>query len=781
VTAGGTAVPLDIQLSSQECGSLLARSGSRFLFVSSRTWPLIEALVPTEVTVVTVDQPDLEAQRGLQQLMQEQALRRTSGRPAQVFASDVASLLYTSGTTGEPKGVLLTHWNLLSNARALIMSGLANADDHFVAILPLHHAYPFMVTCLVPLLLGAEITFTQTLKGPELTQCLREARISFFAAVPQVFAMIRRGLWAELSRRPPLIRFIVTLILRLTGWLRRRMNINLGPVVFATVHRQLGPSLRILASGGARLDPDVAEDFHRFGFTLLEGYGLTETGPVITFNPLAKPKFGSVGVPIPGVEVRVVNPDSNGIGEVAVRGPNIMRGYDGHPEATAASLREGWFHTGDLGYLDREGYVYLTGRAKELIVTAGGKNIVPEELEPLYEMSPVIEEICLVSAIRTGEGEGVHAVVVPNLDHVKVEKILDVRQAVKNELTRIGLSLPAYKRISGLSIVTGPLPRTRLGKIQRYRVAAMLEAGGRGHTQPGPLSEADRALMETAAGSIVTKALQPLLEKGRLVTPNDHLDLDLGFDSLRRLELLSALERSVGPLPESLIHDVMTVRDLIEEVNTLSLGGPVTEGERSWRDLLKADPPPDVRDLLTQPPAGHYRLIMSFTRVLLRVLFRLGFQFRVAGVEHLPSSGAFLLALNHVSFLDPFVVLAAVPPGVLRRLHFIGWQTYFRGRCMKWIARVSRVIPVGMEASLVAALQATALVLRQGGGILVFPEGQRSIGGQLKSFQRGIGILAVELNVPVIPAWIEGTCKPGRSGYPRRRSPISDVLESRRS
>jgi long-chain acyl-CoA synthetase len=773
VAAGGTAVPLDIQLSSRECGSLLARSGSRFVFVSSGTWPLIKPLVSAAVTVVTVDQPEPGIQHGLHRLMQEQGLRGRSERSVKVVPNDIASLLYTSGTTGEPKGVLLTHWNLVSNARALIMSGLANADDHFVAILPLHHSYPFMVTCLVPLLLRAEITFTQTLKGPELTHCLREARITFFAAVPQVFAMIRRALRAELGRRGRLIRYIVSLLLPLSGWLRRRMNLNPGPVLFAAVHRQLGPSLRILASGGARLDPDVTEDFYRFGFTLLEGYGLTETAPVITFTPLAKPKSGSVGLPIPGVEVRLVNPDANGIGEVAVRGPNVMLGYDGDPEATASSLREGWFHTGDLGYRDPEGYLYLTGRAKEMIVTAGGKNIVPEELEHLYETSPVIDEICLVSAARAGEGEGVHAVVVPNMEYVKAEKILDIRQAVKDELTRIGLSLPPYKRISGLSIVTDPLPRTRLGKIQRYRMAAMVKPVGSKRPQPGPLSEADCALMETETGSIVAKALRPFLEKGRLVTPRDHLDLDLGFDSLRRLELLSALERSVGPLPESLIRDVMTVRELIEQVSALSRGGTVTgEGGPLWRDLLKADPPPDVRDFLSRPPRGHYRLIMSFARALLRVVYRIGFHFRVDGVEHLPSTGPFLLALNHVSFLDPFAVLAAVPPHVLRRMHFIGWQAYFRSRGMRWIARVSRVIPVGVEASVVAALQATALVIRQGGGVVIFPEGQRSIDGQLKSFQHGIGILACELNVPVIPAWIEGTYQawPVGNMFPRPHS-----------
>ncbi|MGA6826174.1 AMP-binding protein [Nitrospira sp. NS4] len=778
LSSGGTAVPLDIQLTSQEIQSLLARSGSRFLFVSSRTRPLIGTASLTDVTIVTVDQPEAWALRSLQELLREEGGAGTGGKAVTVHPDDIAALLYTSGTTGEPKGVLLSHWNLVSNARGLIMSGLAGPDDHFVALLPLHHAYPFMVSCLVPLLLGAEITFAPTLKGPELLECLREARITFFVAVPQVYAMIRRALGEEISRRPALTRAFVRLLLPCSGWLRHHLRINPGRTFFAPVHRRFGPSLRIMTCGGARLDPEAAEEFHRFGFTLLEGYGLTETAPVITFNPGRKPKFGSVGLPIPGVEVRIANPDEQGIGEVTVRGPNVMLGYDGNPEATAASFIDGWFRSGDLGYLDGEGYLHLTGRAKELIVTAGGKKIVPEELETLYEASPLIAEICLVGAVRPGEGEGLYAVVVPDLNYVKAEKILDVRQEVKSELARIGWSLPVYKRISGLSILSSPLPRTRLGKIKRYQVAALVESMGRGMAQPGSLSEADRRLLETEAGVHVSKALRPFLEKGRVLSPEDHLDLDLGFDSLRRLELLSALEQWYGHLPESLIRNVMTVRDLIEQVSGQSPGGAVMDaGGKSWRDLLKADPPPDIRERLLRPPAPLFRLMLSFARRLVRLLFRVAFRLRVTGIEQFPVTGPFLLAVNHASYLDPFLLLVAVPDEVSGRVHFIGWEPYFRSRVSRWISRLGRVILIGAEASFVTALQAAALVERRGGVLGIFPEGQRSIDGNPLPFQPGIGILACELGVPVVPAWIEGTYQAWPVGRTLPRfSPVSLVV-----
>lgn len=776
VAAGGTAVPLDIQLSSGDIARLLARSGARLVFVSATTWPLLKN-IGLPLTVVSFD-PLRDSGCCVLDEWVRAGLAGSVGKPT-LSPENVASLLYTSGTTGEPKGVRLTHRNLLSNAKALAQSGVGSAEDRFLAILPLHHAYPFMVTGLVPLLLGAQITFLPTLKGPELLQCLRDAQITILVGVPQVFAMVRRGILEGISQRPLPIRLLARLLLAFSGVVRRYTTVNLGRVLFATVHHRLGPSLRVLVSGGARLDPEVARDLFCLGFTLLEGYGLTETAPVVTFTPLAKPKLGSVGVPIPGVEVRVVKPDAAGVGEVAVRGPNVMQGYDANPQATADAIRDGWFYTGDLGYLDQDGALFLTGRAKELIVTAGGKNIVPEELEARYQHSPAIGEICIVGVARAGEGgEGLHAVVVPNFEYLKTRRIVDIRQFVKDELMRIGLTVPSYKRIGGLTIVTTPLPRTRLAKLQRYRVAAMIKAAGEAAELAQPLSAADQALMETEAARCIVHALQQFVEKERYIVPGDHLDLDLGFDSLRRVELVSALEQSFGRLPDSLAHEVMTVRELIERVSFLT---PDKAGAgrnvQSWSDFLKVEPPGELRDRLLTPAAWSHRLLAAFVPTALRLVFQVGFRLRVTGVDQIPLNGPVLLAANHTSYLDPFVIVAAAPAMVSRRLYSVGLQTYFRGALMQWVARLARVIPVGMEASLITALQSAALVLRKGWGLLVFPEGQRSVDGTLKPFRPGIGILACELNVPVIPIWIEGTFEawPVGAWWPRP-SPVSLVV-----
>jgi long-chain acyl-CoA synthetase len=769
VAAGGTAVPMDMQLSSQDIAMLLARSGSRMVVLSAGTLPLIKT-IPAQLTVITLDSLGQADAISLDELKKEGEGGMQHG--PMIHPEHIASLLYTSGTTGEPKGVLLSHRNLISNARALTVSGLAGTDDHFLALLPLHHAYPFMVAFLVPLLLGAQITFLQTLKGPELIRCVHETSITVLIGVPQIFAMMRRAIFEGINRRSAAIRLGVRALLPVFGVVRRWTRLNLGRAVFRAVHHELGPSLRLLASGGARLDPQVGHDLDNLGFALLEGYGLTETAPVVTFNPWSRPKFGSVGVPIPGVEVRIAKPDAHGIGEITVRGPNVMEGYDGDPAATSEALYGGWFHTGDLGYLDREGYLFVTGRIKELIVTAAGNNITPEALEAEYLASSAVGEICLIGTARAREGgEGLHAVVVPNFEYLQTQQISDVRQFIKRELTRIGLTVPPYKRITRLSLVKGPLPRTRLGKIQRYQVPAMLAAEyapREGETTMLP--EADRALMDTAVARAVLAAIRPLVPERAAIGPDDHLDLDLGMDSLRRVELLSALEVQLGQLPETVVQEAITVRDVIEKLEPLVRGE--REGRtavRSWSEILQAPLPPAVRDAVLACPPLWDRTVFVVARSLLKLVFRGVFGLQVQGRTCLPQGGPILLAANHVSYLDPFVVIAALPLDLCRSLHTMGWQAFFKGAMSAWVGRVARVIPVGLGVPIVTVLQAAAAVLRAGRNLLIFPEGERAVDGTLQGFKKGVGILACELEIPVVPVWIEGTFRvlPVGARWPR--------------
>lgn len=541
LTAGATAVPLDIQMPHEQLLSFLTTSQSRYVFVSKKTVDLVQEL-PAPITVVS-----MEPRTKSPHLSMGDLITRGQQQPhldVRVNPDDVASLLYTSGTTRKPKGVLLTHRNFMANAKDIIGENLAGPDDNFLVMLPLHHAYPFMIAYLVPLLLGARMTFLSSLKGPDLVQCLHETGITIAVGVPQIFTMIRRSVFEEIDRRPAGIRSLIRLLLRLSNFVRTHTGWNPGRRLFMSVHQRFGASLRLLCSGGAKLDPQISKDLGSLGFTIREGYGLTETAPVIAFSSKSQMKPGSVGPPLATVEVRIDSPNEAGVGEVVVRGPNVMKGYDQAPGETAEAIRDGWFHTGDLGYRDSDGHLFLTGRIKELIVTPGGKNILPEELEEAYQQNPAIAELCILGLPRTGEdGEHLHAVIVPNFDYLRERKIHDSANFIKDALNSVAATLPTYKRISGVTFAKDPLPRTRLGKIQRHLVLAITQSTPTAVEPPQkPVSETDQSMLQTTTSQVVFDVLAGLISAERAPRLDDHLDLDLGFDSLKRVEFQAALE-----------------------------------------------------------------------------------------------------------------------------------------------------------------------------------------------------------------------------------------------
>ncbi len=756
LTIGATAVPLDIQMPQEQLLFFLVTSKSQLVFSSTATEPLLRDL-PASLRLVSMD-----STTGTAKLMMSDLIAQGQQKPAvtiTVNPDDVASLLYTSGTTKSPKGVLLTHGNFMANVKAIMMKRLAGSEDNFLIMLPLHHAYPFMVAFLVPLMLGARMTFLQSLKGPDLLQCIRETGINIAVGVPQVFAMIRRAIFDEIGRRPALIRQLITVLLGLSGLVRAHTEWNLGKFFFASIHRRFGESLRLLCSGGAKLDPQIGKDLESLGFTIREGYGLTETAPVIAFSPLSGPKPGSVGPPMMNVKVRISNPNEHGIGEVVVQGPNVMKGYDQNPVETAEVIRDGWFHTGDLGYLDSDGYVFLTGRLKELIVTPGGKNIIPEELEKEYQQSSAITELCVIALQRQGEeDEHLHAVVVPNFEFLREKKIHDPVGYIKDELNRVAITLPPYKRITGVTLVKEPLPRTRLGKIQRHLVTAMARPDYASSRPTQPQSDSDREIRETNPGRVVLSVLAELRPSHKDIRLEDHLDIDLGFDSLKRVELQVALERQLGNIPEMIMGEVVTVRDVIEQLRGLEHVDPgKTEAPQSWKNVLETPLLPTQTQTFLSPPHWSARVIGTASKFLFERLFRMAFRLTVTGAEHLSHTGPILIASNHLSFFDPFILHGALPRSVSTQLYTFGWEPFFRSRFKLWVARMGHVIPVGPETPLVTVMRTSAALLRHGNNLLIFPEGERSIDGQLHSFKKGIGVLACELGITVIPVKIEGS------------------------
>ncbi len=757
VSLGAVIVPLDAQLTEKEIVLLLGNSEAKAVFVSSATAPKLPG--SHSLIVISFDQGPGELFREMMSSRPDAAL------PPPPAPDQLAAILYTSGTTGDPKGVMLSHGNLAANARSTMLLNIVRPEDNMLCILPFHHTYPALTCILLPFSTGATVTLLNSLKGPDITACMKETHVTIMLGVPQLFAGLRKAIFDEIAKKPAIVRLLVTVLLRLNGVVRKTIRVNMGRALFGKVHEKFGRSLRLLACGGARLEPDIHIDMTRLGFTIIEGYGLTETSPVCAFDPVEWPKPGSIGIPIPDVEIRIAYPDENGQGEIAVRGPNVMMGYYKKPEATAEVIRDGWFYTGDLGYRDRDGYFFVTGRSKEMIVLRTGKKIFPEELEKFYKQIPAIKELCLVQTER-----GIEAAVVPDFDYLRRMNLSNSRQTIAFALEDLAKDLPPYKRITGLKIFKDSLPATRLGKLKRTMIRDLYQASGEGAEKT--VAAADSDLLSSPVAQKLLACIAPFTQK-KTIVPDDNLELDLGLDSLARVELVVSIEKSFGiSLPDSFGSSIFTVRDAVLGLRDLLASASLKTGEQvrsTWSDILAQEPPEDVKRNLKLETGSACRAGKHVLKGIDWLIFKAYTRITVRGRENLPTEGPFILAPNHLSLVDAPALMAVLPWKIGSRTFFLGAIEFFNGPISSRLGNLLHVIPVDMEARLHGALQLSAHVLKRGKVLCVFPEGARSRDGSIKEFKKGVAIVAKELNIPVVPVAIRGTYDVLASGrkFPR--------------
>jgi long-chain acyl-CoA synthetase len=476
ISCGGIVVPLDIKLSEAEISFILKDSAASTLVVSAKllekglrvkpSLPALEHLICLD----DVGPPDVDRLDSFRRPGEALA-------PSDVNSEDTALIVYTSGTTGVAKGVELTFANLLFEAMSIQQYNRLSPDDRFLSILPLNHMLELTGGLIGPLYAGASITYCDSLKPPVIMRLLQETQTTVMVCVPLVLKMLHSAILKHVEDLAPVQRGLFGRLLGLSKFLLN-FNVRIGKLFFPALHKQFGGHLRCFVSGGAPLDPAVEEDMNAMGFAVLQGYGLTETSPVVTVNTFAERKYASVGIPLKGVDVRILKakPEDRD-GEVIVRGPNVMRGYANQPEKTAEVLKDGWFHTGDIGYLDEDGFLYLTGRIKNMIVLGAGKKVFPEEVEEVLSQSPLIKELCVLgrkaaAGLKAGTEEVV-AVVVPNLDALPDADRTDharLRATIAAEINRLSVSLADYKRITDFMLWNEELPKTSTKKVLRPQV-----------------------------------------------------------------------------------------------------------------------------------------------------------------------------------------------------------------------------------------------------------------------------------------------------------------------
>src|SRR5438067_4461403 len=454
IAAGGTTVPLDTAYHADQVAKLLRDSGSFLLICDQKHLETAQAAVAgTNVAVITTD-ADFESI-----FARFNAESGKGFQPVPRAPEDLASLLYTSGTTADPKGVMLTHANLLAEADAVFAWAHIGPDDAILGVLPLFHVLSQMANLLLPLVAGTRVVYLSTLNTTELLRALRERNVTAFAVVPQFFNLIHERIFKEVQQRGAMARFAFTRMMRFNAFCRK-FGFNPGRVFFRKVHDLFGRRMRYLVTGGSRFDPQIARDFSALGIDVLQAYGLTETCGGAFVNCPGENVIASVGRPLKGVEGRIMDDkaadeESTVRGEILIRGPIVMKGYWNRPDATAEVLKDGWLHTGDLGYFDTRENLFITGRMKEVIVLSNGKNIYPEEIEAHYLNSPFIKEICVIGLeARPGDAmsDRLHAVIVPNFELLRQRKIVNAKEVIRFDIESLSAKLPSTKRIGSYEI-----------------------------------------------------------------------------------------------------------------------------------------------------------------------------------------------------------------------------------------------------------------------------------------------------------------------------------------
>jgi long-chain acyl-CoA synthetase len=660
---------------------------------------------------------------------------KPSGESSEAQAEDVAEIIFTSGATAEPKGVIITHRNILANIVPIEREmgkykkwARPFQPIRFLNLLPLSHMFGQAMATFVPPMLPGVVVFTRSYAPEDIIRQIRTRRVSVLVSVPKILEVLKEHV---LRVAPEAADPAVGM-----HWTRRWWK-------YRRIHRMFGFKFWAMVVGAAPLDPELEAFWGRLGFVVVQGYGLTETAPIVTLNHPLRSARGAVGKPIAGVEVRIAED-----GEILVRGDNVTRGYFNAPEETRAAFQDGWFHTGDIGAMDEKGQLHIRGRKKEMIVTPEGLNVFPEDVERVLNGLPGVIESAVVGASLPGStAERVQAVVVAG-SGVDLDEIVRAANA----------QLQDHQKIRAVALwPAGELPRTEgTRKLKRRELKQWLadSAGGdAGRARPAGSGADGRSV-----ASVLSR-----FAPGRTIAPQTTID-ELGLSSLERVELMMALEETMQiTVDESRSAAASTVADLEALARPFDQAAPA---------VLQQSEPIAFPSWNRAAPVRALRRASLPTWIL--PLARLFVSLEVRGLEHIAGiDGPVIFAANHQSHLDAPMILQALPPRWRYRLapamakeffkaHFYPAQFSLRARLTNGMnyylaSAFFNAFPLPQrETGTRQTLRYIGDLIGAGYSILIFPEGRRTQNGEIGAFQPGVAMIAARLDVPVVPVRVEG-------------------------
>lgn len=713
----GIALSLDAGYTVEQLAFVLNDSKPKYIFVSNKVKEVVKKAnekIGNIVKIIVVDEITLPTNY----VAKQEEFENDSDE-------DVAIIVYTSGTTGNPKGVMITYENIKANMDGVRAVDLVTDTDTILGMLPYHHIMPLCFTLILPMYLGVPVILLTEISSASLLKTLQENRVTVILGVPRVWEMLDKAIMTKINQSA-LARFMFKVASKIDSMSVRKM-------LFSKVHKQFGGHIRLMVSGGAKIDKNILEDFRTMGFRAIQGYGMTETAPIIAFNVPGRERSDSVGEVIPDVEVKIADD-----GEILVKGKNVMKGYYNNEQATKEAFdKDGWFHTGDLGRMEGK-YLIIIGRKKEMIVLPNGKNIDPNDVE---------------------------AEIIKN-----TEQIVNIKDAIKWEvIDKYNVTAPNYKKIHDIKIVKEELPKTRLGKIRRFMLKDLLE-----DKTENTDKKVEKKVVEVPAEmkekfNVINKYIDERYHKA--IDLDSHIELDLGFDSLDIVEFMNFLNDTFGiTLVEQDFVENKTISAIIKLVD-----------EKAGKLVEKVDKNENLKKIIESdsnvklPKDARYAKVLKF---ILSPMFKFYFKYKYSGKENL-GEGAGIIVGNHQSYLDAFMLNNAFTYKEMENNYYIATALHFKSDFMKYLSGHGNIILVDANRNLKNTLQAAAKVLKNGKKLLIFPEGARTRDGKLQEFKKTFAILAKELNVPIYPFVLKGAYEafPYNKKFPKRNNISVQFLE----